>query len=766
MIKPFTTRVILYVLILLLCTAKGFAANPLQAFQATTTPEAVPHFPDRVHTFVFRNWNLVPLERLALVLKTSPENVARVADSLGLPEYQEPAWPTEQIYITLIRRNWHLLPYEQLLELVEMTPERLAFALQEDDFLWVKLGFLKPLCEPLYYQAPDEAAQKRAAAIKKVLQENVGPPLAQKNAVQRFAFIEDLRKTHPDPDFVASDSKALRYIYSYFALYGDTLASDDTEVFSDGLLEKLGRLGVNGVWLHVVLREMAPGGEKFPEFGHGHEKRIANLRKVVEQAKRYNIDIYLYMNEPRTMPNAFFQRADIEGREKIAGAPAPGGYTALCISTPDVQNWIKDSLAYIFSEVPGLGGVFTISGSENHTHCNSHGGWQNCPQCKSKTGAEVTALANALVEEGVHRSAPDAKVILWDWGWNGHGIATDIIEKLPTNIWLQSVSEWALPIERGGVGSTVGEYSISSVGPGPRAQLHWKAAKERGMKAVAKVQLNCTWEIAAVPYVPVMDLIAEHCSNLAECDIDGMLMSWTLGGYPSPNLEISRLFDRTPVPSQAAVLDELAEKRYGKEGAPLARKAWTLMSDAYREYPYSGGVVYNAPVQVGPANLFRPNATGYNATMVGIPYDHLDGWRGHYPPEIFAGQLQKVSKGFAEGIEQLTKAVALAPKPHKYDIEAELRYAEVVQIHFESVANQVHYVLLRDEYAKPETPAARKEEIKKQMRPLVESEIALAKRLYQLTLEDSSIGFESTNQYFYVPNDLLEKIVSCFDLLE
>jgi hypothetical protein len=465
------------------------------------------------------------------------------------------------------------------------------------------------------------------------------------------------------------------------------------------------------------------------------------------------------------MPNAFFQRPDIAGREKTAVVPI-GDYTALCISNPDVQNWIKDSLAYIFTEVPSLGGVFTISGSENHTHCNSHGAWQNCPQCKSKTGAEVTALANALVEEGVHRAAPNVKVIVWDWGWNGHGIATDVIEKLPSNIWLQSVSEWALPIERGGIPGTVGEYSISSVGPGPRAKQHWKEAKDRGLKAVAKVQLNCTWEIAAVPFVPVMDLIAEHCSNLAACDIDGMLMSWTLGGYPSPNLEIPKLFDRTPVPSQEMVLNELAEERYGKEGAPYARKAWTLMSNAYREYPYSGSVVYCAPVQMGPANLFRPNATGYHATMVGLPYDDLNAWRGHYPPEIFAEQFKKMSIGFAEGIEQLSQAVALAPKPHKYDIEAELRYAEVVRIHFESVANQVHYVLLRDEYARPETSTVRKDEIRKQMRQLIEREIALTKELYQLTLDDSSIGFESTNQYFYVPNDLLEKLISCRQILE
>ena len=729
---------------------------------AEKAPEAIPHFADRLQTFVWRNWNLVPVERLATVLRTTPENVSAIAASLGLPAYQKPSWSTEQIYITLIRRNWHLLPYEQILELVEMTPERFAFALQEDDFLWVKLGHVKPKCEPIVYSPPDENAQRRAAEIATFLRGTI-----ETNTVARFAFIDHLKKVDETivlPEAAGTEPSSLRYIYSYFAIFGDPLA-DGAEVFSDGLLQKLGQLNVNGVWLHTVLRELAPGGDKFPEFGHGHEKRLENLRKLVARAKKFGIGIYLYMNEPRTMPPAFFQNAAVPGRAEMAGVDY-GNCKTLCISNPDVQNWIKDSLAHVFTEVPDLAGVFTISGSENRTHCNSHYAWQNCPQCKSKTGAEVTALANRLVQEGVHRAAPEAKVIVWDWGWNGHGMATDIIEKLPTNIWLQSVSEWALPIERGGVKSTVGEYSISSVGPGPRAQEHWKTAKKLGMKAVAKVQLNCTWEIAAVPYVPVMNLIAEHCENLKRQDIDGMLLSWTLGGYPSPNLEIPKLFDHDPVPSKGEVLDELARKWYGAEGAAVAREAWTILSEAYREYPYSGSVVYNAPVQMGPANLLRFEPTGYAATMVGLPYDDLNAWRGHYPPEIFAGQFDKMAKGFAEGIEKLERAVALAPRPHRYDIEAELRYANVCRLHFASVANQVRFTMLRNERNAAETSAERKETLRKEMIPIVENELALAQELYRVTLGDSSIGFESTNQYFYVPNDLLEKMVSCRKILD
>ena len=758
---------ILVVLFLFIPVLQAFGqyATPAPAPQiqlptgSPPAPETVPHFPDRITTFVWRNWNLVSLEKLAQVLKTTPSNVQKTALSLGLPEYRKPTWTTEQIYITLIRRNWHLLPYEQIMELTDMTPERLNVALREDDFLWVKLGNLKPECEPLYYQPPSKEVKKRVNEIKRTISEILSRPTSEES---RFAFMDKLKSTdstalnEKTPDTAANK---LRFIYSYFTLYGDPL-SNDADVFPAGLLEKLSGSGVNGVWLHVLLRDLAPGGKAFPEFGKGHEKRLATLRKTVETAKKYNIDVFLYLNEPRAMPNSFFTNADIPGRNLTMGV-REGDYNALCTSNEDVRTWIKDALSYIFTEVPGLGGVFTISGSENLTYCNSHGNWQQCPHCKERSGAEVIADANALIAEGVHRASPDAKVIVWDWGWNGHGIATDVIEKLPGDVWLMSVSEWALPIERGGIHSTVGEYSISSVGPGPRAQQHWQAAKAKGLKTAAKVQLNCTWEIAAVPYVPVMDLIAEHCSNLTERDVDGYLLSWTLGSYPSPNLEIPQLFDHQPVPSKEEALNKLASKRYHPEGVALVRKAWTMMSDAYREYPYSGGVVYNAPVQTGPANLLRLEATGYRATMTGIPYDDLNTWRDIYPAEIFAQQFEHIAAGFAEAIPVLEKAISFAKSDKYAEASDELRYAKVVRNHFASVANQVRFIMFRDAYHSPDTNSEQKKELITQMQSLVANEVELTKALYALVLDDSRIGFEPSNQYFYVPNDLLEKIINC-----
>ncbi len=733
-------------------------------------PVAVPHFPDRLHAMVWRNWHAVPPGRIAKTLGTTTENVTAVARSMGLPPaIAIPPEHKPRSYITVLRRNWHLLPYEQLLVLLEMTDEQLAYALREDDFLWIKLGRLKPNCPPLRYAPPDARSRRRAAEIKRVVEEEFGDRIAQPGE-PRFEFVRRLSRPLPPANVEKPDGTplfAMRYIYSYFALYGDPLLTPQLDPYPDGLLQRLAGVGVDGVWLHVVLRNMAPGGEVFPEFGAEHQTRLANLRQLVTRAKRHGVGIYLYLNEPRAMPVEFFrQRAEMAGVRE-------GDHTAMCTSHPAVRRWMADALAHVFTEVPELAGVFTITASENLTNCASHGNWRACPHCKDRSDAEIIAEVNATVAEGVHRGNPKAKVIAWDWGWRGHGDAPETIAKLPKSVWLMSVSEWAKPIDRGGVKSTIGEYSISAVGPGPRATRHWQLAKQAGLKTAAKVQLNNTWELSAVPYLPVMDLVAEHCHNLAAAGIDGagvdgMMLSWSLGGYPSPNLEIAQRFSYRPTPKPGDVLDAAARRRFGDAGAEHARRAWTAFSRAFREYPYSGAVLYRCPVQLGPANLLYPDRTGYASTMVGIPYDDLAGWHGPYPAEVFAGQFERVADGWHAGLADLQEAVRKTPEERRAGVAAELRFARAAYLHFKSVANQAQFVMARDALADVANPpsAQRREELRRQLRTIVRNEMALASDLFTLTKTDSRIGFEASNQYYYLPLDLVEKVINCRDVLE
>ena len=771
--------------------------------------EPIPHFPNRTAAFVWRNWNLATLEAMARTLETAPEKIAQIAELLGLPPYKEPTWEPDRVYITLTRRNWSILPYEQMLTLLDLEPAEFAEKLREDDFLWVKLGRLKPVCEILRFEEPSEAdvaaMRKIAADVRETLGDELDAP-----ETPRFAFLDELgtvdeknlaagkdlttemnltvgegasvgensaKDGGSDGDGTtngngknAAKNKSrfeVCYLHSYFAVFGDPLLQDDAKLCPDGLLQKLSERGVNGVWLHALLRDLAPPTAEFPELGAKSDVRRATLRNLVKRAKKYGIDVYLYMNEPRALPAPFF-----ENRPHIRGV-AQEKYFAMCASAPETRRWLVDSLAAVFADVPGLGGIFTITGSENLTTCASHMRQDECPRCSKRDYVDLIVDLNAAMAEGVWRSAPDAKVIVWDWGWRGHGLATDIIERLPKGVWLQSVSEWALPLERGGVPVSVGEYSISAVGPGPRAVEHWAAAKKAGLKTIAKCQFNATWEIASIPTIPALDLVVRHAANLSRSGVDGTMAGWSLGGFPSINLEALQEFkDETTTETEA--LDRLATRVFGAEGAATGRAGWTKVSRAFEEFPYSGAVVYNAPNQVGPANLLRLEPTGYRATMVGIPYDDVAAWTAPYPPPVFAEQMEKCGRGFREGAALLAEAAKNAPPERRGEAERQARCADVAGVVYLSCANQTRFVLLRDERnalrraenAENSENAARLTAVEAEMAALVRDEIELAKALRRAAAADSCVGFESTNQYWFVPNDLVEKIISCRQILD
>jgi hypothetical protein len=165
--------------------------------------------------------------------------------------------------------------------------------------------------------------------------------------------------------------------------------------FPEGLLQKLADQGVNAVWLHTVLRTLVKD-PKYPEFGDGCERRIANLGKLVERAAKYGVKVYLYMNEPRALDPSFFRKP---GREGLGGAVS-GGLQTMCSSSPETIRWLEDSLEKVFVEAKGLGGIFTISASENLSNCATRPGTKaTCPRCKTKSRAEIIAEVNRLVAD-------------------------------------------------------------------------------------------------------------------------------------------------------------------------------------------------------------------------------------------------------------------------------------------------------------------------------------------------------------------------------
>lgn len=726
-------------------------------------PVPIPHFPDRLHAYVWRNWPLVPVGDLARVVGARPDDMRGLADAMGLGK-QPPISEDQRrrSYITVIRRNWHLLPYDQLLDLLGWTEDQLAFTLREDDFLYIKLGLLKPKCERLVWSPPTAETRAREKAIAAVLAEAF-PSGVTKLEEPPFAFVQRLAggKARPAKSGASLESNRFspRYCYSYFALYGDPLLDPETDPYPDPYLARLAEIGVDGVWLHGVLYKLAP----FPwdeSLSARYEERLDALRRLVQRAKRHGIRLYLYLNEPRAMPVAFF-----EARPHLKGV-VENDHAALCTSQIEVQQYLMNAVASVSQAVPDLGGYFTITASENLTNCWSHGRGAACPRCGARNPADVIAEVNAILQAGIKASGNTQRFIAWDWGW-GDDWAVDAIRRLPSGVSLMSVSEWSIPIRRGGIESIVGEYSISAIGPGPRATRHWNAVRlpERS-RTLAKIQAGTTWEIGSVPYVPAVANVAQHVANLRETPVTGLMLGWTLGGFPSPNLEVVVEMGRETTGTPEQAMENVARRRFGPALAPAVVQAWHAFSAAFDEYPYHIGVMYNAPQHMGPANLLWGDPTGYKATMVGFPYDDLDAWHAVYPPEVFAAQFEKMADGFEAAIAELKHAAAdlSSRSAESRALAEEINVAEACAIHFRSVANQTRFVHARRALAEAATREAAQPHLAV-LENVLNAEIELAKRLFAVQARDSRIGFEATNHYFYVPMDLAEKVINCRDLL-
>jgi hypothetical protein len=549
-----------------------------------------------------------------------------------------------------------------------------------------------------------------------------------------------------------------RYVYSYFALYGDPLMEPERDPFPDAYLEKLARSGVNGVWMQAVLNTLAPAKD-FPEFGRGWETRLKNLNALVQRAAGFGVRVYLYLNEPRAMPPEFFQKyPDVQGSSYR-------NLHAMCTSVPRVREWIADSLAHVVKMVPDLGGIFSITMSENHTNCFSHGGaWGegapnagDCPRCSRRTSWETIAELIGTFRNGIRRHSPTADVISYDWGW-GEALSEKLIPLLPKDTSVLSISEWYAPVNRGGVQTKVGEYSISVVGPGPRATRNWQRARASGVASMAKVQFNNTWEISAVPYIPAMHLIVEHCERLEKAGISGVMNSWTCGGYASPNFACAKQYYAEPRAAQSEILRTAAAQRYGTAASEAVVDAWRRFSDAFQEFPY-GVHVYIIPTQHGPANPLRLHPTKYKAGMILFPYDDYRAWSGVYPPEVVQKQFAKLAEMWKRGIDSFEAAMSKVPEWKRADADLDLAIAKTCHHHFQSVANQVEFYLLRD------SPRQTRQ-MRERMRRIAEDEMDLARRQFPLARRHSVIAYEASNHYYYTPLDLVEKALHCRYVIE
>ena len=674
---------------------------------------------------IFRNYGTVSLSALAKVLKTDEKTVETEAKRLGLAGMDyNPEWKSKG-YLTVIKNNWYLLDYAGICTLTGMTEAQLAKTLFDDDFLFVKVGNFKPeIASPVYAPLTEEQIRYTELQAKTVLENR------SKDRTPYFEFFKHV----PNVDGLPTQSVGeLRMVYNYNELFGDNLMTGDFSAYTDEMLEGLSKLGINAIWKHIVLYELV--GLPFDSrFGEGWETRLKNLRALCVRLQKYGIKLWLYLNEPRALPMSFFaDKPHLLGvHDEQVGV--------LCTSTPEVQKYLYDAIKKIVTEVPELGGFFSITASENQTNCYSRPEYDinACPRCRQRTRVEVCGEINAIYQRAIEDAKSNAKLVAWTWGWTeamGWTMEETLsaVKNLPKAVDVMCVSEEGLIIHGDEGDFSLLDYSISQVGPSQRTKEIFLAAKESGHKTVAKMQINNSWECASVPYLPCFDLIWEHLQNLQDLDVDGHLLSWSLGGYPSFNLSLVSQM------KAGGTIEDWYQTIFGEDWQAV-KEASRRFSDGFKNFPFSVAALYFGPQNVGCANPFYAENTDLPSSMVGFPFDNIDMWRGVFSRKAYAERFRVLSETWKKGLAALGEL-------HNGNACKMQRIAEAAYCVLRSVYLHCQWILERDKAA-------------------VEEELVNTKRLIALSAEDPAIGYEASNHYLYNENMLLEKLLSLNNLLQ
>ncbi len=694
-----------------------------------------PYFPNKMYMAIFRLWDTVKAEKIAEGLDIPLETILSAANDMGLPKQKNMEdWP-KRGYITTIKNAWHILPYEQLLKILDLNEQQLAAALKDEDFLDAKLGNFKPYCETVKEEKPTAEQKEQLAKIKEIMQSDFSDMFS---GAKPFGFFDN--PIEDEKSIIIDDEDELRLIYSYCGLYATALDRDVKISYPEELLKRYRASGVNAIWIPVVLYQITPF--VFDEsYSEGWEMRQERLKELVKLAANYGIKVYLYLNEPRSMPNEFFKK-----HPELKGA-VEGPYTALCMSDNRVLEYIKNAVTMVCKAVPNLGGFFLINVSENLTHCKSRETkTESCPKCENTPIEETIASIITTVYEAAQAVSPAIRTIAWTWSWKYYMSQEQMfrcIDLIPEGVIIQTTSERHKDICIGGIEWQTDEYSMSIPGPSDFSVSVWNYARSKGHEVSAKVQVNDTWECSTMPFLPVFDLIREHMINLRAANVRHLMLSWTLGGYPSVNLKVATECIKNP---DESAYDELLKREYG-EYWQIVKDSASIFSKAFREFPFHIDSLRMGPQNPGPANLLYENPLtkhGFYATMTCFSYDTIDIWRGVYPKDVYVNQLKKLSTMWQEGL----KLIEQMP-------DCDYKQAAIGG-----------YLLFYSSYLQTEFIMNREGTDYELLAYIAEEERRAAKDMYDLMVKNSTIGYEAANHYYFYKSQLAEKVICCEYLLD
>jgi len=538
------------------------------------------------------------------------------------------------------------------------------------------------------------------------------------------------------------------------------------DVYDDGCLGELARHGFNGIWLRARLRDTCRTA-LFPELGQDAPRYQERLNQLCARAGRHGVRVWLYLNEPLCFPadHAFWER-----HPEVKGVPGESGMDewphtfALCTSHPDVQAFLREGVNNLFRACPALGGVFTITRSEHHTHCLSHvvgGKPSGCPRCDARDPAEVIAEVTNRIADGIYTVAPEAGVVAWNWGWDD--FQARIIERLDRRVIVMADFECGGRKMIAGKERCINEYSLSYIGPSEQFRTAHRQARARGQAVFAKLQIGTTHELATVNNLPLIPNLLGKARALRQLGVDGALCCWNFGNRLTLN---TWAFDRFVTDERLAdktddeALGTVAREYLGVTDAARILVAWRWFVRAFDRYPFHRHFLYSSPVNYAVAYpLPRPDDPDRPMPWTWIPLqepygtrlrdttDHPWGPTG-FTLEEYRDAFTALAADFAAGLRCYEEALGGSSSPAA---SRELRNARVIAHILRSTSNIYAAYLLAQ--ATPFDESA--------WRAVAADEATHLEELATLLRGETELGYHSeANAWFFTEHNVRQKIAN------
>ena len=550
--------------------------------------------------------------------------------------------------------------------------------------------------------------------------------------------------------------------------------TNDVDYYPEEYLNKLAHEGVNGLWLTMYFRDLP--SSVFPGRGKDAEKRFAKLRLTVERCARYGIRIYVFLSEPKLFGNTHFAVPfeDAEGHPELIGAKVDK-FGLFCVSTEAGKKYLAESMEQIFKAVPKLGGVINIMLGEDNGSCaayhtaNPEKEEGRCPVCSKRDFADIYRELAELYSGIIHKYNPAAEYIGWFYA-PGQRDDSDfmkrllhIAEKWPDGATLMFNFEsggaaWQLDKKR-----IVFDYSLAYVGPSKLFAESTAKAPRTG----AKIQVGCSHENAAVPFIPVPENLFDKYKFMHEHGVSAAMQCWYFGNYPGLMNKAAGELSFEPFASNAQdFLTALARPDWGKNAGTVAA-AWNHFSQAYRQFPANLSFEWYGPLHhciAWPLHLF-PVDEPISPSWILKNFPEVSGDRigeclGYHHTLAEALELcTDMSDTWQKGVD-LLEALRdeYADNPPR---QADMNLAKAIGLQMKSTKNLLSFYFLREDMI------FNRIDHLAEMKAIVKEEIVNSQAMLGLCLIDCRLGYHSEAEgYLFFPEKLRVRVQLLRELLD